>query len=111
MTRFLNMARRSGKTTALIYTASIIGAPILVYDNGRAEIVRQQAHKLGVKAEVITLSDFLHLRGASYSKVLIDEGREIIDRALTNYLQTDVIALTLSLPMTGVNLENEEDKK
>ena len=45
--KFINMGRRSGKTTMLIHTAYITGTPIIVWDRKRAENVFQQAVSMG----------------------------------------------------------------
>ena len=109
--RFINMGRRSGKTTMLIHTAYVTESPIIVWDKIRAESVYQQAVNMGFgKIDVFTVEEWAKNKPHTDS-VLIDEGKEIIEAALISMLHTRVSAITLSEPMiTNDNEKGEQDK-
>lgn len=109
--RFINMGRRSGKTTMLIHTAYVTGTPILVWDTKRAESVLKQAKNMGFgDIDVFTVEEWGKNRPHKDS-VLIDEGKEIIEAALISMLHTRVSAITLSEPMiTNDNEKGEQEK-
>ena len=106
--RFINMARRSGKTTLLINSAYATGYPILVYNKARAAAVKNQAKSLGLDIEVYTLVEWInHHKGGD--KVFIDEAADIIEDALLCLLKAEVVACTFTIPMTEIN--NKEVKQ
>jgi hypothetical protein len=109
--KFINMGRRSGKTTMLIHTAYVTESPIIVWDTKRAESVSQQAKNMGFgNIEVFTIDEWVN-RKPHIDSVLIDEGKEIIEAALISMLHTRVSAITLSEPMiTNDNEKGEQDK-
>lgn len=109
--KFINMGRRSGKTTMLIHTAYVTESPIIVLDAKRAESVYRQAKDMGFgKIDVFTVDEWLTHKPHTDS-VLIDEGKEIIEAALISMLHTKVSAITLSEPMiTNDNEKGEKDK-
>ena len=60
--------------------------------------------------DVFTFEEWARLKSHGDS-VLIDEGKEIIEAALTSVLHTKVLAITLSEPMiTNDNEKGEKDK-
>lgn len=108
--RFINMERRSGKTTMLIHTAYATESPIIVWDTKRAESVFQQARNMGFDIDVFTVDEWVKQKPHKDS-VLIDEGKEIIEAALISMLHTRVSAITLSEPMITNNKEKGEQEK
>ena len=105
--RFINMARRTGKTTLLINSSYTTGYPIIVKDSARAKAVKDQAKALGLDIEVISYLDWIN--GHYYdNKVLIDEATELIEGALTRLLRAEVVACTFTIPFTEIN--NKESK-
>lgn len=106
--RLINMARRSGKTTLLINTAFTTGYPIIVRDSARAKAVKDQAQALGLDIEVFSYLDWIN--GHYHKdKVLIDEATELIEGALTSLLRAEIVACTLTVPMTEI--KNKEVEK
>lgn len=97
--RYINMARRSGKTTILINSAYITGYPILVYNKARAAAVKKQAKSLGLDISVFTVSEWITSKYPCKGKVLIDEAADIIKDALEYLLKAEVVACTFSIPM------------
>lgn len=97
---YVNMSRRNGKTTMLIEAAYVTGYPIIVYDLARAQIVKDQAKKMGFDINVYSIQEFNKQRVNQYFKnAFIDEAKDIIDIALRETLGINVVACTLTLPM------------
>ena len=109
--KFINMGRRSGKTTVLIHTAYVTESPIIVWDTKQAESLSRQAKNMGFgNIEVFTIDEWVKHKPHKDS-ILIDEGKEIIEAALISMLHTRVSAITLSEPMiTNDNEKGEQDK-
>ena len=107
--RFLNMARRSGKTTMLIYTAYAVGVPIITMDKPRAANIKMQAKKLGLDVEVYDLYEWNRSKGTR-EDILIDEAEQIIGLALNSYLNADVLACSFTIPMIEGFIEKKETK-
>ena len=108
--RFINMARRSGKTTLLINSAYTTGYPIIVKDKARAAAVKDQAKALGLDIEVYTLTEWLNTYRCYPKKVFLDEAADIIEGALISALKAEVVACTFSIPMIEINNKEEVDK-
>ena len=106
--RFINMARRSGKTTLLINSAYTTGYPIIVYDKARAAAVKNQAKSLGLDIEVYTVNEWITTH-CPCNKVFIDETADIIEGALTSLLRAEIVACTFTIPMTEI--KNKEAEK
>jgi len=85
-----------GKTTQLIYTSEATQFPILVDTNFRKNQLVDQANKLECYIpEPLTLDDMkYHKFNLEY--ILIDEGKNIIEKALKDYLGCDVLAVTMT---------------
>lgn len=111
MTKYINMARRSGKTTLLIHSSFVTGAPIIVIDTARKKNVLDQAKEQGLDIRVYTIREWNENRQAilnqTYTGVFIDEAEEVIEKALEYYLGTRVIAYTVSQPMIERNKKEE----
>ena len=109
MTKCINMARRSGKTTLLIHSSFVTGAPIVVYDSLRKTNVLTQAKEQGLDIRVYTLREWLENKVLSHNnrEVLIDEADLIIESALECYLGTKALAYTVSQPMVDRNKKEE----
>ena len=91
--------RGQGKTTALIYTSSVTGYPIIVTTSNRAKLIQDRANQMDLKIPdpVVFEKDScmrLYLHG---QKVLIDEAKPLIKRALEQMLECEVAAVTMSV--------------
>lgn len=111
--KFINRSRCSGKTTMLINTAHITGYPIIVWDQVRAKFVYEQARKMGINdIEVFTLREYTEHKNIGNNpdkNVLIDEADKIIENALNYYLQSNVVALTFSIPYEDLPKDNKKE--
>lgn len=106
--KFINMARRNGKTTMLINAAYVNNAPILVSSESRKCFLKEQAESMGMKVEVYSLHEYIMTR-AHVSELYIDDAEEVIERALIEMLGAPVRACTMSIPYIERKKEEKED--
>lgn len=99
--KFINRQRGSGKTTSLIHTAYITGYPIIVMSNARKVELEKQAKNIQFNDILIyTIDEWLSLKlYRDNTNILIDEVEDLLKSILNNYLNANVVAATLSLPM------------
>lgn len=92
--KIITGARKSGKTTKLLYTAEVTGYPILVSTLHRKKSLEDYAESLGLsKIKVFAIDEIKY----SFDKnVLIDDGESIIGKALESYLGKNVVAVMLT---------------
>lgn len=108
--KFINMARRSGKTTMLINAAYVNGAPILVSSESRKSFVKKQAETMGLTVEVYSLHEFTVNHMHVYTSGLyIDDAEDVIEKVLTQTLGSPVRACTMSVPYIDLKKEEKED--
>ena len=108
--KYINMGRGAGKTVMLIHTAYVTDCPIIVWDAKRVEQVLNTARSMGLNGiRVFTVNEWtrLHMRA---DKVVVDEGKEIIEAALTSLLDAKVQAVTFTEPMIE-NLNKKGENK
>lgn len=99
--RIINRGRACGKTYMLISAAYVTGTPIIVETIAKKKNIEDMAKDMNVEIEVFTVSEWL-MTSKQYrknEKVLIDEAKQIIDKALSEYLKATVIAVTMTIPM------------
>lgn len=111
--KFINRGRQNGKSTILIHTAYATDTPIIVQDHARKTFLLDQAKELGCEdITVFDLREWLEIKGASFKpkKCLIDEALPIIERALSQALDTEVLAVTFTLPMDEIPKQSEAKK-
>ncbi len=97
-TRLIVAERGTGKTTSLIYTSAVTGYPIVVNTNIQKEWIDRFRKEKGLSIpEPITVYELERvLKTAHIDNILIDEGYELIGKAIDKYLGTHVVAITLS---------------
>ena len=110
MTKFINRARQTGKSTMLIHAAYITDSPIIVYDRMRKMCLQEQADKIGCKGvEIFTLKEWMQFIGRPKpKKVMIDEALSIIEEILSRTLEVESIYATFTLPMEELPKQNEK---
>lgn len=100
--KVINKPRRSGKTTQLIYTSATMDIPIIVSTESRKKYLLARAEDLAVKIPTpMTVSQCKSSIGAFLSpkSVLIDESLDIIEAALSEYLNgANIAAITMTTP-------------
>lgn len=97
--RLLIKDRAKGKTTQMIYTSESTGYPIVVETQMQKNFIMDKAKEMDVIIpEPITLDEANNIRGRikPNDKVIVDEGYNIIEKALKAYIGCDVVAVTLT---------------
>lgn len=109
--KIINRPRASGKTTMLINTAYTTGYPIITSTTQMRDfLIKQAFEKMGLEGvNVFTLHEWLDIarHTTKVEKVLIDEAESIIDYALRETLQAEIVACTMSVPMTELPKKEE----
>lgn len=97
---WINMQRRMGKTTMLIYASYVTGAPIIVTSVSRKTCVLDTAKKLNLNVQVYTTNEWMTKFAGRKpnAQVMIDEAQDFIEEALNRQLNANVIAVTMTLP-------------
>lgn len=96
--RLLIKDRAKGKTTQMIYTSEATGYPIVVETETQKRFLMNMAGGMDINIpEPIAVNDIeRRTRGCRIEKVLIDEGYNIIEKALKEYIGCEVVAVTLT---------------
>lgn len=99
--RFINRARQSGKTVMMIHSAYTTGYPIIVTTQQRKELIIKQARDMNCDdIEVYTVEEWNRSRVHHMTEnIFVDETEDLLKKILNEYLQANVVAATLSLPM------------
>ena len=107
--RFINRGRQSGKTTMLIHSAYVTGTPIIVYDESRKHNIMEHAKRLNCDVEVLTVQEWVRFnRGGHADGAYIDEALPMIEQALSEMFNTNIKAITFTLPMDDLEGENKK---
>ena len=91
--------RAKGKTTQMIYTSEATGYPIVVETEMQKNFIMDKAKEMDIVIpEPITIGEINNIRGRIRpdDKIIIDEGYNIIEKALKAYIGCDVMAVTLT---------------
>lgn len=92
----MDRERGSGKTTKLIHTSEVTGYPIVVRNRGSVNIINERAAQMDCIIPKCISVDELRNMPHKPERILIDEGVTIINDALQEYLQSDVVAITFT---------------
>lgn len=89
--------RGEGKTTQLLYTSATTQYPIIVQNKLQIRFLVDKASELELNIPTpMTVEEFKSTQGMLKNHVLIDEGYDLIGEALSAYLGTPVVAVTLT---------------
>lgn len=89
--------RGKGKTAQLLYTSATTQYPIIVQDKLQMKLLLDKAEDLNLIIPVsMTVEEFRNRIGRTCDCVLVDEGYDLIGKALDSYLGTHVAAVTLT---------------
>ena len=97
----IKRGRACGKTYMLISAAYATGTPIIVDTIDKKKNIENMAKEMNVEIEVFTVSEWV-MTSKQYrknEKVFIDEAKQIIDKALSEYIKANVVAVTMTIPM------------
>lgn len=91
------------KTTGLIYTSEVTQYPIVTFDKGSIDYIRNMAKDMGcLIPEPLCIGNFIgdSARGRKLPEnILLDEAGKIIGDALNAYLRTNVVVATMTDPL------------
>ena len=104
--RIINRGRGTGKTTMLVSTAYVTGKPIITSTMSNKNNLMDTAKTMGISnsIEVYTINEWLEL--------LVDNIELMLGEVLSKYLNANVVAGTMTIPMdTKENDTKEANKK
>ena len=89
--------RATGKSTQLVYTSAVTQYPIVTQHKTSVMHLMDLANELGVTIPTpMTVDDYKAKERIHENHILIDEGYDLISKALDAYMGTHVVAVTLS---------------
>ena len=114
--RIINRGRGTGKTTMLVSTAYVTGKPIITSTMSNKNSLMDTARRMGVSnnIEVYTIDEWLkcHRPYIPNNEILIDDVELILGEILSKFLDANVIAGTMTVPMDNIKDEaKESDRK
>lgn len=114
--RIINRERGTGKTAILISTAYVTGKPIITSTMNNKNSLMGMAKAMGMSnnIEVYTINEWLefHRSYTPNNEILIDNVELILDEVMSKFLNANVIAGTMTVPMENVENDiKETDKK
>lgn len=114
--RIINRERGTGKTAMLISTAYVTGKPIITSTMNNKNSLMNMAKAMGMSnnIEVYTINEWLefHRSYTPNNEILIDNVELILDEVMSKFLNANVIAGTMTVPMDNVENDiKETDKK
>ena len=92
--KIINQYRGTGKTTALVHTSNVTGYPIVVKNGIHKNYVKELAKMLNVTIP----EPLIYNEVKDVDNVLIDDIELILKDILNDYLDTNVVAVTMSVP-------------
>ena len=114
--RIINRGRRTGKTAMLISTAYVTGKPIITSTMNTKNSLLDIAERMGISAniEVYTINEWLecHRSYKSSNEILVDNVELMLGYVLSKFLNANVIAGTMTVPMDNIKddaKENDEE--
>ena len=113
--RIINRGRGTGKTAMLISTAYVTGKPIITYTMNNKNNLMSMAEKMGISTniEVYTINEWLEChRSYMRNEILVDNVELILGDVLSKFLNANVIAGTMTVPMDDIKDDTKEtDRK
>ncbi|RHQ81945.1 hypothetical protein [Clostridium sp. AF22-10] len=114
--RIINRGRGTGKTAMLISTAYVTGKPIITSTKSNKNSLMDMAKTMCMSnnIEVYTINEWLefHRSYTPNNEILIDDVDLILGEVLSKFLNVNVIAGTMTVPMDDVKNDiKETDKK
>ena len=111
--RIINRGRGTGKTTMLISTAYVTGKPIITSTMNNKNNLMSMAEKMGIltNIEVYTINEWLeyHRSYMPNNEILVDNVELILGDVLSKFLNANVIAGTMTVPMDNIKDDAKEN--
>lgn len=113
--RIINRGRGTGKTAMLISTAYVTGKPIITSTMNNKNSLMDMAKAMDVSnnIEIYTIDEWLkrHRPYIPNNEILIDNVDLILGEVLSKFLNANVIAGTMTVPMDNVKNDIKETDK
>ena len=113
--RIINRGRATGKTAMLISTAYVTGKPIITSTMNNKNSLLDMAERMGISAniEVYTINEWLecHKSFMSSNEILVDNVEFILGDVLSKFLNANVIAGTMTVPMDDIKDDAKENDR
>ena len=111
--RIINRGCGTGKTAMLISTAYVTGKPIITSTMNNKNNLLDMAEKMGIldNIEVYTINEWLeyHRSYMPSNEILVDNVELILGDVLSKFLNANVIAGTMTVPMDDVKDDAKEN--
>ena len=111
--RIINRGRRTGKTAMLISTAYVTGKPIITSTMNTKNSLLDMAERMGISTniEVYTINEWLeyHKLYMQQNEILVDNVELILGDVLSKFLNANVIAGTMTVPMDNIKDDAKEN--
>jgi hypothetical protein len=113
--RIINRGRGTGKTAMLISTAYVTGKPIITSTMNTKNSLLDMAERMGISAniEVYTINEWLeyHKLYMPNNEILVDNVELILGDVLSKFLNANIIAGTMSVPMDNIKDDAKENSR
>ena len=113
--RIINRGRGTGKTAILISAAYVTGKPIITYTMNNKNSLLDMAERMGISAniEVYTINEWLecHRSYMPSNEILVDNVELILGDVLSKFLNANVIAGTMTVPMDNIKDDAKENDR
>lgn len=113
--RIINRGRGTGKTAMLISTAYVTGKPIITSTMNTKNSLLDMAERMGISAniEVYTINEWLeyHKLYMPNNEILVGNVELILGDVLSKFLNANVIAGTMSVPMDNIKDDAKENSR
>ena len=111
--RIINRGRATGKTAMLISAAYVTGKPIITSTINNKNSLMNMAEKMGISTciEVYTINEWLecHRLYIPSNEILVDNVELILGDVLSKFLNANVIAGTMTVPMDNIKDDAKEN--
>lgn len=113
--RIINRGRGTGKTAMLISTAYVTGKPIITSTMRNKNNLMSMAEKMGISTniEIYTINEWLECHRAHMpnNEILVDNVELILGDVLSKFLNANVVAGTMTVPMDDIKDDTKDDTK
>ena len=113
--RIINRGRGTGKTAILISAAYVTGKPIITYTMNNKNSLLDMAERMGISAniEVYTINEWLEYYKLYMpnNEILVDNVELILGDVLSKFLNANVIAGTMTVPMDNIKYDAKENDR
>lgn len=113
--RIINRGRATGKTAILISAAYVTGKPIITSTMNNKNNLLDMAERMGISTniEVYTINEWLecHRSYMPNNEILVDNVELILGDVLSKFLNANVIAGTMTVPMDNIKDDAKENDR